>query len=101
MTMVAMGMVAAGGFLGVGYLKKKCPHGVPGLVLHKTPVFGVRLPKLDQLTVVCVLGPSLGGSSVPVYRLRFISSCPLPTEEAIKGCFITETFASTTKQAVK
>ncbi len=51
MSMAAMGMVAAGVFLGVGYLNKKCPQGFPGLVFHKNPVFEVRLPKLDQLTV--------------------------------------------------
>jgi hypothetical protein len=60
MVMAAMGMVAAMGFSGVGYPKKICPQGVLGLVFLKTPVFGVRLPKLDQLTVLdmklCLVG---------------------------------------------
>ncbi len=41
MAMAAMAMVSAGGFSGMGYLNKKCPQGVPGLVFQKTPVFGV------------------------------------------------------------
>jgi hypothetical protein len=51
MAMAAMGMVAAGGFSGVGYPKKKYPQGVAGPVFEESPVFGVRRPKLDQLTV--------------------------------------------------
>jgi hypothetical protein len=39
MAMAAMGVVSAGGFLGMGFIKKKCPQGVAGLVLQKTPVF--------------------------------------------------------------
>jgi hypothetical protein len=58
-------MVAAGGFSGVGYLKKKFPQGVPGLVFHETPVFGVQLPKLDQLTV-----PSSVPQAVPEIAQR-------------------------------
>ncbi len=51
MAMAAMKVVSAGGFMGVGCSKKKYPHGVVGPVFEKTPVFGVQLPKLDQLTV--------------------------------------------------
>jgi hypothetical protein len=53
MAMAAMGMVAAGGFSGLGYLNKKCPQGVLGLVFYKkkNPVFRVKLPKLHHLTV--------------------------------------------------
>ncbi len=39
------------GFLGMGFQKKKYPRGVAGQVFKKTPVFGVRLPKLGHLTV--------------------------------------------------
>jgi hypothetical protein len=51
MAMAAMGMVSAGGLLGMGFHKKKYPQGVASAVFEKTPVFGVGLPKLDHLTV--------------------------------------------------
>jgi hypothetical protein len=56
MAMAAMGVVSAWGFLGVGFLKKKSPQGVAGLVLQKTPVFRVGLPKLDHMTVLQMKG---------------------------------------------
>jgi hypothetical protein len=40
------------GVFGDGLPKKKYPQGVAGPLFEKTPVFGVRLPKLDQLTVI-------------------------------------------------
>jgi hypothetical protein len=51
MAMAAMKVVSAGGFSGMGYPKKKYPQGVAGPLFEKTSVFGVQLPKLDQLTV--------------------------------------------------
>ncbi len=50
--MAAMKVVSAGGLSGVGYPKKKYPQGVVGPVFEETPVFGVRVPKLDQFTVL-------------------------------------------------
>jgi hypothetical protein len=70
MAMATMKVVSAWGFLGVGYRKKKYPQGVAGPVFEKTPVFGVRLPKLDQLTVHqtgiirCLLASFLRGLSL-------------------------------------
>jgi hypothetical protein len=52
MTMAAIKVVSAVGFLGVTYLMtNKCPQGVAGPVTEKTLDFGVWLPKLDHLTV--------------------------------------------------
>jgi hypothetical protein len=52
MAMAAMKVVSAEGFSGMGYPKKNFPQGVAGPLFEKTPVFGVRLPKLDQFTVL-------------------------------------------------
>jgi hypothetical protein len=49
--MAAMNMVSAGGFSGVSFHLRRFPQGVASVFCKKTPIFGPRGSKLDQLTV--------------------------------------------------
>jgi hypothetical protein len=49
--MVAMNKVSAGGFSGVSFHLRRCPQGVASVLCKKTPIFGSRRSKLDNLTV--------------------------------------------------
>ncbi len=50
--MAAMNIVCAGGFSGVSFQLRICPQEVAPLYFaRKTPIFGSRRSKLDQLTV--------------------------------------------------
>jgi hypothetical protein len=51
MSMAAMNMVSAGGFLGVSFQLRRCPQGVAFVLCKKNPMFGLRRSKLDHLTV--------------------------------------------------
>jgi hypothetical protein len=53
--MAAMNMVSAGGFPGVSFHLKRCPHGVASVLCKKTPIFGYRRSKLDHLAVADTL----------------------------------------------
>jgi hypothetical protein len=50
--MAAMNMVPAGWFLGVSFHLRRCPQWVSSLLCKKTPIFGSRRSKLDDLTVI-------------------------------------------------
>ncbi len=50
--MAALNMVSTGGFLGVSFHSRRCPHGVASVLCKKTPIFGSRRSKLDHLTVL-------------------------------------------------
>ncbi len=49
--MAAMNMVSAGGFSGASFHFRRCPQGVASVLCLKTPIFGSRRSKLDNLTV--------------------------------------------------
>jgi hypothetical protein len=46
-----MNMVSAGGFSGVSFHLRRCPQRVAAILGKKTPIFGSRRSKLDNLTV--------------------------------------------------
>jgi hypothetical protein len=58
--MAAMIMVSARGFSGVSFHLSKCPQGVASVLCKKTPIFGSRRSKLDDLTVLVVVWGSSG-----------------------------------------
>jgi hypothetical protein len=76
MAMAAMKVVSAGGYRGWATRKKKYPQGAAGPVFEETPVFGVQLPKLDQLMVRYWCEITINTVSRLHYGYRRTRRCP-------------------------